>query len=148
MTPLHNAHAVAILQAVMALAVLTFIVWLVATAARVRGMTAARIHPQQAAHVADLQGKLPGAIASKMDNYNHLFEAPTVFYATALVCVLAGQAHLLDATCAWAYVALRVVHSVIHTTVNKVIYRFYAFALSWVALAILMLDTAFDVARL
>jgi hypothetical protein len=145
---LNNSHAVSILQAVMALAVLTLVIWAIAVSTRVRAMAAARLHPQAAARVVDLVGKLPADAEAKTDNYNHLFEAPTVFYAVALVAVLAGQAHFLDAVAAWAFVVLRVVHSIIHTTVNKVIWRFYAFALSWIALAVLIVDTTLAVLRL
>jgi hypothetical protein len=77
------------------------------------------------------------------DNYRNLFEAPVLFYLALVVAALAGLATPLVLGLAWAYVALRVVHSVIHCTYNRVRHRFYAFAAStlvlcalWIALAI------------
>ena len=73
------------------------------------------------------------------DNYNHLMEQPTVFYATAISLALIGQGNGLNATIAWAYVGLRVVHSLVQVLSNRVIYRFALFMLSGIALAALVL---------
>jgi hypothetical protein len=53
-----------------------------------------------------------------------------VFYAVAIVLAIIGEGDGLNAQIAWAYVALRVVHSIIQATVNKVQLRFMVFALS------------------
>jgi len=68
------------------------------------------------------------------DNYNHLMEQPTIFYALAFYIVLAGHTDLLHIDLAWAYVGLRVVHSLIQTTINRVTLRFLVFALSTLVL--------------
>lgn len=86
-----------------------------------------------------LEGLLPREIQWKAHNYNHLHEAPTVFYAVALALAFIGQGNGLNATIAWAYVALRIVHSVFHATVNKVMPRFALFALSSLCLMALTL---------
>lgn len=80
------------------------------------------------------------------DNYRNLFEAPVLFYLALLVAALTGQGTPLVLGLAWTYVALRVAHSWIHCTYNRVKHRFYAFALStlvllllWIVLAIHLL---------
>ncbi len=86
-----------------------------------------------------LEGLIPREIQWKAHNYNHLHEAPTVFYAVALALAFIGQGNGLNATIAWAYVALRIVHSVYQATVNKVMPRFALFALSSLCLMALTL---------
>ena len=79
------------------------------------------------------------------DNYNHLHEQPTVFYAIAISLALLGFGDGLNATIAWAYVALRIVHSLIQVLVNRVIVRFAVFALSGVALLMLVVHALIGV---
>ncbi len=86
-----------------------------------------------------LEGLIPREVQWKAHNYNHLHEAPTVFYAVALLLALIGQGDGLNAKIAWAYVGLRIVHSVWQSTVNKVALRFGLFALSSLALMALVL---------
>ena len=86
-----------------------------------------------------LESLLPREVQWKAHNYNHLHEAPTVFYAVALALAMVGQGDGLNATIAWAYVALRIVHSVFQSTVNKVMPRFILFALSSLCLLALCL---------
>ena len=92
---------------------------------------------------------LPPQVARVADNYNHLHEQPTIFYALALAAQLAGQfsgqlpGHL-DATSigiAWSYVLLRVVHSLVQATGNVIIVRFSVFAIGSVVLFALLLRT-------
>ena len=86
-----------------------------------------------------LESLLPREVQWKAHNYNHLHEAPTVFYAVALALAMIGQGDGLNATIAWAYVALRIIHSVFQATVNKVAPRFILFALSSLCLIALCL---------
>ena len=79
------------------------------------------------------------------DNYNHLHEAPTVFYAVAIVLAIIGQGDNLNATIAWAYVGLRVAHSLVQIFSNRVIVRFMLFALSTLALIMLVVHAAMAV---
>ena len=67
-------------------------------------------------------------------HYDNLFQAPLLFYVAALVVLITGRETATTLALAWAYVALRIVHSVIHTGRNDVAWRFRVFALSWVAL--------------
>lgn len=91
---------------------------------------------------AKLEGLLDPQIQWKAHNYNHLHEAPTVFYAVALVLAIIGQGDGLNATIAWIYVVLRIVHSIWQATVNRVMVRFALFSLSSLALIALILHAA------
>jgi hypothetical protein len=73
---------------------------------------------------------LPASVRWKADNYNHLMEQPTVFYAVALSLALLGQGDGINLTLAWAYVGIRVVHSLLQALINKIELRFVLFALS------------------
>jgi hypothetical protein len=86
-----------------------------------------------------LEQLLPRDVQWKAHNYNHLHEAPTVFYAVALALAMIGQGDGLNATIAWVYVALRIAHSIWQSTVNKVMPRFAMFALSSLCLMALTL---------
>ena len=80
----------------------------------------------------------------KSHNYAHLVEQPTLFYAVSLIIALLG-ASPTDVLIAWVYVALRVLHSLWHATVNKVMVRFLLFALSSLALIALIVHAAIAV---
>ena len=92
-----------------------------------------------------LDDVLPPAIQWKAHNYNHLHEAPTVFYAVAIVLAIVGQGAGINAMLGWSYVALRVIHSVWQATVNKVMPRFLLFALSSLVLMALVLHAGIAV---
>ena len=83
---------------------------------------------------ANLDGRAPDECQWPSHNYNHLMEQPTIFYALAFFVVLAGHDGGLAVTLAWAYVGLRVVHSLIQNTVNRVMLRFLVFSISTLVL--------------
>ena len=85
---------------------------------------------------------LPAQVQWKAHNYNHLHEAPTVFYAVAIVLAIVGQGDGLNAALGWAYVGLRIVHSLVQATVNKVVVRFAVFVLSSLVLIALIVHAA------
>ena len=140
MTDALSPHAQSILHAVIGMGLLSLVMLLWMLATRVPAMNRARIHPQAAAHTRDLE--LPSEVRRVSDNYNHLFEAPTVFYAVAIAVVLLGHADALHAACAWAYLAFRALHSLVQATFNRVMLRFALFALSWTALGIMIVREA------
>lgn len=69
----------------------------------------------------------------------NLFEAPVLFYVVLIIAFVTGQSGWLPVALAWGYVLLRVAHSYVHLTSNKVPLRFRLFALSWVVLILLWL---------
>lgn len=136
-----------ILKPVVALLAWTMVMWLWMYATRIPAMLKAGLDANEMVGTtgAGLRAQLPDAANWKADNYNHLHEAPTLFYAVALVLALIGAGDGLNATIAWAYVALRVLHSIVQATFNKVIVRFSLFALSSLALMALILHAGIAV---
>ena len=84
-----------------------------------------------------LDGVIEDQVQWKAHNYNHLMEQPTLFYALALTLALIGQGDGLNLAIAWAYVALRIAHSLVQATVNVVRWRFLLFTAASIALLIL-----------
>lgn len=141
----------AILQPVVALAAWTMIVWIWMYATRIPAMNRAgmdaggMIGSTGRSLRDDLVAKGEVKASWVADNYNHLHEAPTVFYAVCIVLALIGQGDNLNATIAWAYVGLRVAHSLLQIISNRVVIRFILFALSSLALMALVLHAAIAV---
>lgn len=71
------------------------------------------------------------------DNYNHLHEQPTIFYALCIYSHLVGQVDAINIGLAWVYVAIRVAHTLIQVTTNYVPLRFAVFNLGSLMLMIL-----------
>lgn len=93
----------------------------------------------------NLEGVLPDRVNWKAHNYAHLMEQPTLFYATVVILGVIGQGDGLNLQLAWAYVVLRVLHSIVQATWNRVIVRFTLFSLATVALLALALQAAIAV---
>lgn len=137
-----------LLQPVVALAAWTMIMWIWMYATRIPAMQKAE--GIDTANLVggtgtDLDKALPANVQWKAHNYNHLHEAPTVFYAIAIVLVLVGQGDGLNALLGWIYVGLRIIHSLVQATANRVMVRFVLFALSSVVLMAMVLHAAFAV---
>ena len=88
------------------------------------------------------EGVVPDEIQWIAHNYNHLHEAPTVFYAVALALAVVGLGDGLAAWLGWLYVALRVIHSLIQTLWNKVIWRLAVYLASQLVIAALVIYAA------
>ena len=122
-----------ILTPVLALVVWTLIVWIWMYAVRIPAMQRAKIDPQSAKHPGSLDS-LPSRVRAVADNYNHLMEQPVIFYALVFYIDLVGHGDRLATWLAWAYVALRVIHSLVQNTVNQVTLRFTIFGVSTLVL--------------
>lgn len=122
--------SLALLRPVVALAAWTFVMWAWMYLTRIPAIRRMGMKLDPAAPRGAQMAELPPAVRWKADNYNHLFEQPTLFYAVGLVLALVSRDAGTDAALAWAYVALRVVHSVFQATVNKIEVRFVLFFLS------------------
>ena len=92
-----------------------------------------------------LDGVVEDQVQWKAHNYNHLMEQPTLFYAIALTLAVTGHGDGINLWLAWAYVGLRVLHSLVQATTNIVLYRFWLFALSSLALMALTVHAAIAV---
>lgn len=136
-----NAH---FLSPVLALIVWTAILWFWLYFSRIPAMTAARINPDKARHPSgDWQERLPAYVRSVADNYNHLHEQPTVFYALMFFIAMTGGADRFGLVVASVYVVLRIVHSFVQIFSANVVMRFSAFVLCSVALFVLLFRTVF-----
>ena len=129
---------------VLALVGWTFVMWVWMYATRIPAMQQANIDVEELSRTgAPLE--LPPEVARVADNYNHLHEQPTIFYAVALAAHLAGAADGLSVALAWAYVALRVLHSLVQATKNVIMVRFSVFAIGSLVLFALFVRTALRV---
>ena len=137
-----DLSSISILRSIFAMGALSFVMWVWVGATRLPTMRRLGIPLQDAAHVVELRARLPASATKVSDNYNHLFETPTLFYAIALAIVMAGAADPIQVFCAWAFVVLRVLHSLVHATINSVALRAPLFALCWAALATMIVHGA------
>jgi hypothetical protein len=126
---------------VIALILWTFVIWFWMYFTRIPAMRAAGIDPAKIKSKAELD-PLPIKVKQIADNYNHLHEQPTVFYALAICSHLLALVDPLTVGLAWAYVALRVVHSLIQCTGNFVPLRFLVFASSSLVLMVIAIRAA------
>lgn len=135
-------EASAMLQPVIVVAVLSIVMmfWMLAT--RIPKMNELGIDPQRAQNTSTLGEVLPQETMRISNNYNHLFEQPTVFYAVAITIAVLGHVDAIAVGCAWAYAGLRVVHSIVQATIDVVMIRFSLFALSSLALTVLVVREA------
>ncbi len=144
-------HIPAIMGPVVALAAWTMVVWLWMYVTRIPAMNRAGIDGKTMVGSTgrslrdDLVAKGEERVSWVADNYNHLHEAPTVFYAIALSLAIMGQGDGVNATIAWAYVGLRIAHSLVQILSNRVIVRFGIFILSSIALIMLVVHAALTV---
>lgn len=90
----------------------------------------------------NLEGVVPDRVNWKSHNYAHLMEQPTIFYATVVILGVTGAGDGVNLQLAWGYVALRIVHSVVQATWNRVAVRFTLFSLATVALLVLAINAA------
>lgn len=133
-----------ILQPAVVLMIWTMVMWAWMYATRIPAMQKAQVDVNRLVSDPDasLDRQLPAQVQWKAHNYNHLHEQPTVFYAVAIVLAIVGAGDGLNALLAWIYVGLRVIHSIVQVTANKVMVRFVLFALSSVVLIALIVDAA------
>jgi hypothetical protein len=134
-----------ILQPVVALLAWTMVMWLWMYATRIPAMNKAGINPDDARKTGTLDQVLPPEAQWKAHNFNHLHESPTLFYAVAIVLAVIGQGDGMNATLAWAYVGLRIAHSLVQATINKVAIRFALYSLSSIVLMVLIFHAAIPV---
>lgn len=76
----------------------------------------------------------PPELAATSRNVVNLYEMPTLFYAGTAIAFAAGATDAALVALGWAYVLIRFVHTAIHVTTNRVMWRFRAFFASWIVL--------------
>jgi hypothetical protein len=130
---------------VLVLVAWTFVMWFWMYATRIPAMQRAEVDVKELSRTG-AKLDLPPEVARVADNYNHLHEQPTIFYALAFATQLAGAADAVAVALAWTYVASRVVHSLVQATANVIPVRFVAFAIGSFVLMALLVRTAMRLA--
>lgn len=136
------AASTEILAPVTALLLLTSAVWAWMYITRIPAIRKAGMKLDPNLPKGQQMSELPARVRWKADNYNHLLEQPTMFYAVTLTLALLGAGEGLNLTLAWCYVGLRIVHSLQQTLWNKIEVRFLLFFLSSLVLIALILRAA------
>ena len=137
-----------ILQPVLLMCLLSFMmmVWMYATRIPAsKEIEKKGIDLQDLSHPSKLGGVFPSKVERVADNYNHLFEQPTVFYATVFVIWALNATDNFYLSCAWIYFIIRVIHSIFQATINSVWVRFSLFITSWIILALMIFKIIFTV---
>ena len=125
-----------ILTPMLAMIIWTFIMWIWMYSTRLPAMRKAGIDPTKMKHKSEMD-VLPQSVSRIADNYNHLHEQPTVFFALVIYCHLVGLTDSLMVILAWSYVGLRVAHSLIQALWNFIPARFFVFAASSLVMIIM-----------
>lgn len=120
---------------------LVMLLWLYAT--RIPAMSAAKIKPGSATK-AQMEA-MPAWATNPANNYNHLMEQPTIFYAICFALEFLDQAVDINIGLAWLYVTIRIVHSLVQATVNIILIRFLIFSAGSIVLIMLTLHAAMGV---
>ena len=127
---------VSLLQPLVALILWTTVMWFWMYLTRIPAMTRLNIKPEP--EDSNALAALPARVRWKADNYNHLHEQPTLFYALVLTLAVLEVDSGTAVVLAWAYVALRIVHSLIQVLGNRVLLRFGIFVLASISLFALL----------
>ena len=90
----------------------------------------------------EFNAQIPPEVRWKADNYNHLLEQPTLFYAVVLALAVIDADSSLNTGLAWAYVGLRIVHSLVQAIVNIIVIRFALFVAASAVLLVLTIRAA------
>lgn len=118
-------YSTAMVWPLVAQVALTLVVWVCLYVARFGEMSARRIAPQQLGS-SRAAGTLLENVAAA-DNFRNLFEVPVLFFAIGAILIATGRTTRAELVLAWVFVGLRVLHSAIHLTYNRVVHRFVAY---------------------
>jgi len=117
-----------IIYPMFALVVLTFIVGFSTGISRLMSAKKGLVDPK---YFRLFAGHTPPDSMLKLGrNFSNLFEVPVLFYAVGIINLTLGFNDKLMIGFAWAFVILRIIHSIIHVTYNNPMHRFLVFLLS------------------
>jgi hypothetical protein len=114
----------AIFGPLLAMIFLTLLVWLYMYSRRIPFILAQKLDLDTLTR-AEFTDMLPPAVSNPSDNLKNLFEMPVLFYALTVYLYVTGQVDGGYVNAAWVFVAFRVLHSLVHCTVNIVRLRFF-----------------------
>ncbi len=124
-----------LLLACSTLAILTFGVGIRMFVIRIREMKKEHIRPQSIALSSSRAKRLQDSRVS--DNYNHLFELPVLFYTLCALAIASQHIPGWLPVSAWVFVILRIIHSLIQCSYNKVMHRFLVFLMGFILLGLM-----------
>ncbi|MBN8280804.1 MAG: MAPEG family protein [Gammaproteobacteria bacterium] len=136
------ANVIALAGAALALVLLTFAVGCRMLFCRIREFRARRLHPQAVATSLQMAAQMQDVQAA--DNFRNLFEVPVLFYSLVAAAIGTGVVPPWLVIGAWLFVALRVVHSAIQCTYNKVMHRFRAYIAGFLVIVVLWIGFVFS----
>src|SRR4051794_18865925 len=96
---------------------LTLVVWIYMYARRIPFIVSSGLNPDQMTP-AEFTRLSPPGVSNPSDNLKNLFEIPTLFFALVLYLFVTQRVDFIYVAGAWAFVAFRVLHSLVHCTVN------------------------------
>ena len=128
-----------LLNPVFVLILWTFIIFLIMAYGRVRFLK----NPQDAAHTKNIKSVGPAWLERTVDNYNHLFEQPVAFYGVTISIAIINNFDPILIQFAWAFVCIRILHSIVQVTFNLVVLRFILFVAGWLIIAYMTLSQIF-----
>jgi hypothetical protein len=123
---------------VLAMLVLTLLVWLYLFVQRIGYARAQGIDIESFKTPGDTAALIPGPKATASNNFQNLLEMPLVFYTICFYLTIFGRVDDMHVTCAWIFVLFRVLHSVIHCTFNRVSLRFMVYLVSSIAVWVMV----------
>lgn len=116
---------------VLAMICLTAFVWLYLFITRIRYYASnKKANPQKTPTRSKMAESLPDAVNQPSDNFKNLLEIPVLFYMLCFICFAFRLVDVYVYYAAWAFVALRVIHTIIHCSYNNVMHRFVVYILS------------------
>ena len=107
--------------------ILTAVVWIYMYYRRISFILSQGIRPQDLRTPERASAILPETAQYSANNLRNLFELPVIFYALCLYLYVTQSVDIVYMGAAWLYLALRVLHSAIQCTVNRVKHRFYVY---------------------
>ncbi len=130
-----------ILLPLLSMVFLTFAVWIYLFALRVPETKQLKIDLDELRDRAKAHQILTVSAAAS-NNLKNLFELPVLFYLAAMLAMLLLIQDSLLVLLAWGFVIMRIVHSIIQCTYNRVMHRFMAYMISCLFLLFLWIRLA------
>ncbi|ABW27274.1 MAPEG family protein [Acaryochloris marina] len=81
----------------------------------------------------------PPSVSNPSDNLKNLFELPVLFYALGNYLFMTSQVDGFYVFLAWIFAGFRILHSLVHCTINRILLRFYLYLTAAVALWLMVL---------
>lgn len=128
----------------LAMLLLTLAVWVYMYVRRLAFIGRSGIAAQELATPERAAAVIPESAHYPAHNLRNLFELPVVFYALSLYLFVTGAVDAAYVTAGWLFFVFRLIHSVIHCTVNVVVLRFLAYMGGAAALWFMVLRAAWD----